>query len=247
MNTPTATLSFWLTDEPSDQIPTAETLLVDAHHYFRERFLGQNRRYAVFLNDFFDSHSSYFINRGKLAWATNRLISVYSRVYDLLSHYEKRIIAIFSRTGSFDNEAARVVLDEFECRGRVPRLPLDTPVPYDGLADVANAFGVFAPEVSGADLERAKNGDHPLTAPNIARAVFFLSLMQAFGWLPRDWKKQMIGHGTLRKADGSVPSLHYLQSKTSEYAVDTFLAIEHGPRGWRERLSAAFKALAESV
>ncbi len=201
----------------------------------------------MFLRDFLNSQRSYQINRGNLPQATTSLISVYSRVYDLLSSYDKRIRKIFTRTGSFDTEAARVVLDEFECRGRVPRLSLDITAPYDAVADVANTFGVFEQPVSGADLERAKNGDHPLTAPNMARAVFFLSLMQAFGWLERDWKKRLVGTGSLRKADGSVPSLHYLQSKASEYAVDTFLAIERNPSGWRERMAAAFKTLAESV
>ncbi len=223
------TAYFWITDREVDRssYPEAPDLIVHAFHVFKRRFLTEQVSYKVFLQQVFNDLETQEVNYQHFIEVSQTLTTEFSRAYFLLYDNRQRIIKTFTLSDSFDKEAAAKLLQFYETNGH-PRPKkkeeIDATI-YERLADIANRFCLFYPEICGADLIAFRDGtlDAPLQTRNMARAVFFLSLLSARKLLPFDWKTKAVEKKLLiSMRTGKVPSPKYLRSVASKYSTSTY-------------------------
>ena len=227
-----ANLSFWVTDAPITlkQLDTAESLLVKIRSIFVDLYLGQGVTYHAFCRRAMKSLCAVEINYKIVKESINHLSVAYCRVLDVLHRHRERVIEAFSRRGSFDTEAALILLSHCEMR-QYRGMPTGSPeypseVAYDAVAYCANKFGVFSAEISGEQLIELRNGTltTPLSADNMAHAVFFFNLLAKLHLLPRNWKKLVVNKGMLlHSTTNKAPTLQYLYSQSDKRNVSLYL------------------------
>ncbi len=225
-----ATLSFWITDraiEPSSY-PTEASLLVHAFRKFKQLYVKESTTYEVFLKRVFadiqtlEVHFSNFVN------TTNYLTAVYSRSYLILYEHKRKVIQVFKECDSFDKKAAALLLQQCETRNkRTPRPPSPVEV-YEQLAAIANRIGIFKPNITGEQLIMFRNGTpgQPLFSPNVAMAVFFLSMLSQNGHLPHNWKTKAEKNGLLVSTrTGKTVDAKYMRGVAYQYNVNEYRNI----------------------
>lgn len=229
-----AVLSFWVTDREVElsEYPTAADLLVHAFSEFKKLYLDEGVSYAVFLHRAFAAKETHEINYLHFTEAADFLTAEFSRAYHALREHRKKVIEAFTRLSSFDTEAAQLLLQRLESRP-VPKpkqkVQCDVGV-YERLAEIANRFRVFTPDITGEDVIRLHDGiaGQPLQAPNIAMAVFFLSLLAIRELLPHDWKNTAATKGLLVSTrKGKVATAKYLRNVASQYNIAQIYAAAH--------------------
>lgn len=234
-----ANLSFWVTDAPIalKQLDSAESLLVKVRKIFLDLYVAEGVTYRTFCHRALKSLSAVEINHKIAPQSVNKVVEAYSRTFDILREHRERVIGAFSRKSSFDTEAALVLLAQCELRQyrglkvQLPDYPTDEE--YDKVADCANSFCVFTTTISGQQLVEFRDGtlSKPLVAPNMARAVFFLSLLEKLRFLPRSWKTPAVANHMLVNAkNGETPSLNYLYSSADRNNAEQYLADATSPK-----------------
>lgn len=249
-----ANLSFWLTDTPTPiaDLPTAEQLLVDASKDFQQLYIKCGVRYKVFVQQSLTSRSTFAVNEKVLIATINHLVAVYSRVYDVLISHRKRVIEAFSRKSTFDEEAALLLLDDYELRSKSSKQDIkqnfypDKEI-YERLANCANRFGVFMEPIEADTLIALRDGSNncKLKASNMQRAIFFLSLLGVLRLLPYQWKKTVCSTSALvNPKTGKSPSNAYLikssERKKPRLYLQSIEPIENPTRGdFYEKVTAS--------
>lgn len=233
MSTLPANLSFWVTDEPITlkQLDSAESLLVKIYYAFLDLYVTQGCTYRKFCKRALKSLCSVAINYKIVPQSVNKTVEAYSRVYDVLKEHRQQVIEAFTRKSGFDIEAALSFLRRCETRRlrgkKSASISYADAETYEAMAKCANDFGVFHESVTGANLIEFRNGNltEPLTAFNISKAVFFLSLMERLHLLPRDWKNRTVNNKMLKSIKtGKIPSLRYLQTSAERNDAEQYLA-----------------------
>lgn len=249
-----ANLSFWLTDKPTPiaDLPSAEQLLVEASKDFQQLYIKRGVKYKVFIQQALISRSTYAVNEKVIIATINHLIAVYSRVYDVLISHRKRVIEAFSRKSAFDEEAAQLLLNDYELRSKSTKQEIkqnfypDKAV-YERLANCANRFGVFTEPIKADTLIALREGSDNcrLIASNMQRAIFFLSLLGVLRLLPYQWKKTVcLTSALINSKTGKAPSNAYLikssERKKPRLYLQSIEPIENPTRGdFYEKLTAS--------
>lgn len=233
LSTLLANLSFWVTKAPISikQLDSAESLLVKIYHIFNDLYVRQGLSYRAFCLQALKGLCSVEINERIVTQSVNKTVATYSRVYDVLIHHRDKVIAAFKRKSSFDTEAALLLLEQCEKRslmGNKSTAPdYHDNEAYEVMAQTANDFAIFEPTITGKDLTDFRDGCliKPLSACNVAHAVFYLSLLEKLHYLPRDWKNRAVKNKMLVDSEtGKVPSHSYLKNSASRNDAGLFLS-----------------------
>lgn len=228
-----ANLSFWVTDAPISikQLDSAESLLVKVRKIFLDLYVAGGVTYRTFCHRALKSLSAVEINHKIAPQSVNKVVEAYSRTFDVLREHREQVIEAFSRKSSFDTEAALILLERCELRryrGQQPQPPeYPSLAEYEQMAECANDFGVFSSPISGQQLVEFRDGtlDKPLSAPIMAHAVFFLSLLEKLRFIPRNWKTPAFDKKLLVNAkSGKAPTLNYLYSSAERNDAEQYLA-----------------------
>lgn len=255
LSTLPASLSFWVTDEPItlNQLDSAESLLVKIYKDFLDLYVAKGTTYRNFWKRALKERSSVSINYKIAPQSVNKVVAAYSRVYDVLKEHRQQVIEAYTRKSGFDNEAALLLLAHCELRsfkGEKPTSPKHPDISdYEAFAKCANDFGVFNTQISGSDIIGLRDGTLkiPLSAPNMSRAVFFLSLLEKLYYLPRDWKNRAATNGMLAYSKtGKSPSLHYLhiladRNNAGQYLADTSSSKYFSRESFYQRITRAVR------
>lgn len=255
LSTLPASLSFWVTDEPItlNQLDSAESLLVKIYNDFLDLYVAKGTTYRNFWKRALKMRSSVPINYKIAPQSVNKVVAAYSRVYDVLKEHRQQVIEAYTRKSGFDNEAALLLLARCELRSYKGNKSEQSEYPdislYDTLARCANDFGVFDTPVSGKDIVNFRDGTLaiPLSAPNMSRAVFFLSLLEKLHYLPRDWKNRAAANGMLAYSKtGKSPSHHYLhiladRNNAGQYLADTSSSKYFSRESFYQRIARAVR------
>ena len=232
LSTVTANLSFCFTNTliPLDKLDSAESLLVKLQPILKELYVINGMTYHSFRRIAIKSICAVGISIKNMIQAVNKIAVAYSRVYYVLKDHRDLVIEAFSRKSRFDIEAALNLLERCELRRyrggdvEAPEYPSDSM--YDILAQCANDFSVFTHSISGTDLIDFRDGTllKTLYASNMARAVFFLSLLEKYRFFPKSWKATAIKNRLLVNARTNVaPSINYLYTSDVRNSVEQYL------------------------
>ncbi len=189
--------------------------------------MEQNATYKVFLRNVFAELETQEVNYTQFVPVTARLTAEFARAYYILYDNRKKVIRRFTHSDNFDNEAAALFLHECEARPTKPTPQPDT-YAYNELASIANRLHIFSPVITGEDLLRFRSGASgtPLQTSNMAKAVFFLSMLALHEFIPHNWKTRAIRQRLLLNTrTGKVPTAQYLRSVASQYNVPLYKNI----------------------
>ncbi len=222
-----ATLSFWITDraiEPSSY-PTEASLLVYAFHKFKQLYIKENTTYEVFLKRVYADIQTLEINYSNFVNTTNYLTAVYSRAFLILYEHRRKVMQVFKQRDSFDIKAAAFLLQQCETRNKRTPRPQSPDEVYEQLAIIANRLEIFKPCITGEQLIMFRNGlsGQPLFSPNVAKAVFFLSMLSQNGHLPHNWKTIAEKKGLLISTrTGKAVDAKYMRGVAYQYNVNEY-------------------------
>ena len=205
--------------------------MVKIRKCFIDLYVRQGVTYRTFYSRALKSLSAVEINSKIVTQSVNKVVEAYSRVYDVLKEHREQVIEAFTRKSSFDTGAAIILLERCELRRFRGDKAITPDYPdieeYDCIATCANAFDVFSQPIAGQDLIDFRDGTltKPLSARNMARAVFLLSVLEKLRYLPRNWKSSAVANQMLVSAkSGKTPALNYLYTSADRNNAEQYLA-----------------------
>lgn len=161
------------------------------------------------------------------------------RVIDLLKRQRRKIIRYFTKLGSLDIEAARLLLAWHECR--ISRKPAEPGKEweseaylsnlYEYLAKCANEYGIFTNDVAPRTLREVceYSVGTTISCANITHGAYFFALLERFGLLDTNWRAKMTKAHNLVNEVGEVPSVRLLTTCVNKVGLTERLSAVDAP------------------
>lgn len=161
------------------------------------------------------------------------------RIIDLLKKQRRKIIRYFSKLGSLDIEAARLLLAWHECRiSRKPNEPgreWETEeyltALYTRLTECANGHGVFSNDITPQTLRQVceYTAGVTISCDNITHGAYFFALLERFGLLDTNWCAKMSKAHNIVNNSGIAPTVRLLTTSVNKIGMTERLSTVDAP------------------
>lgn len=205
---------------------------------FKDYYLDQGLSYNDFIKYALGA-IDFKIYDGDITRSERIIGQNVDRVVDLLKKQRRKIIRYFTKLGSLNIEAARLLLAWHECR--ISRKPTEPGREWESeaylsnlfnhLAKCANDYGIFTSEVTPHTLRKVceYTAGVTISCDNITHGAYFFALLERFGLLDTNWRAKMTKAHNIVNVSGEAPSVRLLTTSVNKIGLTERLSTIDAP------------------